>query len=113
MIRRPPRSTLFPYTTLFRSVLHGPSDAVCKHRLRIAGETFRQLLFGQVELSGNPLPEFGQRVLLPISCKSQDREHQGLVVRDWHVNLSGLSSHIQKGTSSSVILCSTLTALET
>src|SRR2546430_9112895 len=24
MIRRPPRSTLFPYTTLFRSVLPGP-----------------------------------------------------------------------------------------
>src|SRR2546430_13506684 len=24
MIRRPPRSTLFPYTTLFRSVLRGP-----------------------------------------------------------------------------------------
>src|SRR5947207_5922556 len=24
MIRRPPRSTLFPYTTLFRSVIRGP-----------------------------------------------------------------------------------------
>src|SRR3712207_7905892 len=24
MIRRPPRSTLFPYTTLFRSAGHGP-----------------------------------------------------------------------------------------
>src|SRR5687768_18205044 len=24
MIRRPPRSTLFPYTTLFRSRTHGP-----------------------------------------------------------------------------------------
>src|SRR3712207_6984145 len=24
MIRRPPRSTLFPYTTLFRSQRHGP-----------------------------------------------------------------------------------------
>src|SRR5256885_16276066 len=23
MIRRPPRSTLFPYTTLFRSLIHG------------------------------------------------------------------------------------------
>src|SRR5256885_5149898 len=23
MIRRPPRSTLFPYTTLFRSIIHG------------------------------------------------------------------------------------------
>src|SRR5256885_8718892 len=27
MIRRPPRSTLFPYTTLFRSVLSGASPA--------------------------------------------------------------------------------------
>src|SRR2546427_4971766 len=25
MIRRPPRSTLFPYTTLFRSQSHGPA----------------------------------------------------------------------------------------
>src|SRR2546427_7954829 len=27
MIRRPPRSTLFPYTTLFRSVLELPAEA--------------------------------------------------------------------------------------
>src|ERR1039457_2438399 len=27
MIRRPPRSTLFPYTTLFRSTSSGPRDA--------------------------------------------------------------------------------------
>src|SRR2546426_12472319 len=27
MIRRPPRSTLFPYTTLFRSHVAGPSEA--------------------------------------------------------------------------------------
>src|SRR2546430_6604463 len=26
MIRRPPRSTLFPYTTLFRSHLHGDGE---------------------------------------------------------------------------------------
>src|SRR5687767_15659997 len=26
MIRRPPRSTLFPYTTLFRSALKGPGS---------------------------------------------------------------------------------------
>src|SRR3712207_7643824 len=29
MIRRPPRSTLFPYTTLFRS--HGTGDLAAKH----------------------------------------------------------------------------------
>src|SRR5260221_2236079 len=28
MIRRPPRSTLFPYTTLFRSLRHGGIDVV-------------------------------------------------------------------------------------
>src|SRR5256885_12953071 len=28
MIRRPPRSTLFPYTTLFRSSLHADENAV-------------------------------------------------------------------------------------
>src|SRR5256885_10002465 len=28
MIRRPPRSTLFPYTTLFRSLAHGKSTVV-------------------------------------------------------------------------------------
>src|SRR5258708_13720381 len=29
MIRRPPRSTLFPYTTLFRSYAHQLGDAQC------------------------------------------------------------------------------------
>src|SRR2546423_11846521 len=33
MIRRPPRSTLFPYTTLFRSVFHGVVEQV-QERLR-------------------------------------------------------------------------------
>src|SRR2546430_3747439 len=32
MIRRPPRSTLFPYTTLFRSVLGAGADQFGGHR---------------------------------------------------------------------------------
>src|SRR5258708_38359601 len=31
MIRRPPRSTLFPYTTLFRSSLHSPTRRSSRH----------------------------------------------------------------------------------
>src|SRR3989440_743113 len=31
MIRRPPRSTLFPYTTLFRSLLAGAALALDEH----------------------------------------------------------------------------------
>src|SRR3712207_7262653 len=34
MIRRPPRSTLFPYTTLFRSALGGPQGGVAGTRRR-------------------------------------------------------------------------------
>src|SRR6201992_4430872 len=33
MIRRPPRSTLFPYTTLFRS--HAARDNECRRRLQL------------------------------------------------------------------------------
>src|SRR3712207_8126035 len=31
MIRRPPRSTLFPYTTLFRSPIGGNQNALLRH----------------------------------------------------------------------------------
>src|SRR2546426_2329132 len=34
MIRRPPRSTLFPYTTLFRSHLRHPIRCECSGRAR-------------------------------------------------------------------------------
>src|SRR2546430_6272446 len=39
MIRRPPRSTLFPYTTLFRSQARGPDEGVeiAAHRHQHAG----------------------------------------------------------------------------
>src|SRR5260370_10126812 len=34
MIRRPPRSTLFPYTTLFRSLPRHPRRCLRRHRQR-------------------------------------------------------------------------------
>src|SRR5439155_5505721 len=37
LIRRPPRSTLFPYTTLFRSLGHEPLEHVCR-RPRLAAD---------------------------------------------------------------------------
>src|SRR4051812_49821016 len=39
MIRRPPRSTLFPYTTLFRSADAGPED---RHDVQQAGDQLAQ-----------------------------------------------------------------------
>src|SRR5690349_22427639 len=41
MIRRPPRSTLFPYTTLFRSTQQRPTVLICHpHGMSGAGQTF-------------------------------------------------------------------------
>src|SRR5256885_7820897 len=48
MIRRPPRSTLFPYTTLFRSILEPLADTA-KDRVNALG------------MLGNCLDELGQR----------------------------------------------------
>src|SRR2546425_4452365 len=57
MIRRPPRSTLFPYTTLFRSV-HGQQDAdkeqqekeVVEHAHNAGGEQVVE----RVNVAGHP-----------------------------------------------------------
>src|SRR5256885_8357506 len=50
MIRRPPRSTLFPYTTLFRSLL---AEVAHEHRRRV------QVVHGDVE---KPLQLVGMEI---------------------------------------------------
>src|SRR5260370_12396100 len=53
MIRRPPRSTLFPYTTLFRSLEERNQQlkelAVAKDRRKLALAGFRFSIFGNCQ----------------------------------------------------------------
>src|SRR2546430_14345047 len=51
MIRRPPRSTLFPYTTLFRSVgvLAHQADRGPGHGVEVERAAFRRAHAGEVE----------------------------------------------------------------
>src|SRR2546425_3243688 len=53
MIRRPPRSTLFPYTTLFRSRLTG-------HAARMGLERGQPQLDGDPSGRESPFPELGR-----------------------------------------------------
>src|SRR2546422_7082857 len=46
MIRRPPRSTLFPYTTLFRSLKWGLGCAFPSQRISIGTHPTTKLVFG-------------------------------------------------------------------
>src|SRR3712207_8785158 len=49
MIRRPPRSTLFPYTTLFRSLVHGSTGS---------GAHWAQVVPGLVDRFRIVLPDY-------------------------------------------------------
>src|SRR5256885_12119757 len=84
MIRRPPRSTLFPYTTLFRSrrladhllqlgELHGEAAAVLVQARLIAEEVADAELL--VDELGRQLAGGSQvRVLFQVSVEAKDRK---------------------------------------
>src|SRR3712207_8897270 len=81
MIRRPPRSTLFPYTTLFRSdveLLNGVGREAHLDRLELARRPRR------------PLPGRGdeevEQVALPLGGVEQDRKSTRL--NSSHANIS-------------------------
>src|SRR6266478_1180799 len=60
MIRRPPRSTLFPYTTLFRSLLAKPQTY-----MNLSGISVRELL-GKYELNLPDLLVMWDEAQLPL-----------------------------------------------
>src|SRR3989442_5599239 len=60
MIRRPPRSTLFPYTTLFRSLQPGPPDLDDAEAFRTRGILARDRL---------------QRAVARPECFGRSEEH--------------------------------------
>src|SRR2546426_11925176 len=59
MIRRPPRSTLFPYTTLFRSNDAGGVTLGLRERSNYLGAYNRGLLFGTVATRPAATARFG------------------------------------------------------
>src|SRR5688572_31050343 len=66
MIRRPPRSTLFPYTTLFRSVLEG--CRVGKGSVVAAGAVVVNHIEAGVVVAGQPA-----RLIKKVDEKTKDK----------------------------------------
>src|SRR2546426_8177171 len=73
MIRRPPRSTLFPYTTLFRSLVRPGWRA----RREPARRWFWRGFSRRVEVAGGPAGQQGRRKLcaLPSEDDGRSEEH--------------------------------------
>src|SRR2546422_8465334 len=74
MIRRPPKSTLFPYTTLFRSGLQGLSELRCRGEPLpwLLGQRFHHRLFHPV---GHALGQAVQRRSEEHTSELQSRLH--------------------------------------
>src|SRR3712207_8762663 len=79
MIRRPPRSTLFPYTTLFRSAVRGRRGAL----LGVAELVVGRLVLGDVGLEGGLLG--GDRVVLGLRLR---RDRKSTRLNSSHANIS-------------------------
>src|SRR3712207_7839613 len=82
MIRRPPRSTLFPYTTLFRSVDVGRGDA--RH-----GEGARRGLGEAEPRHVAALRDRARRVRVPLRHPGdQDADRKSTRLNSSHANIS-------------------------
>src|ERR1035437_10405979 len=107
MIRRPPRSTLFPYTTLFRSVGEVADRGICaevaiqalEHRVvaddRGTLQTLLALALGEPSLDGlrkRMRRSLGFRDLSVFLRIAQDRREQSLGVLGGQVLRGGLRS---------------------
>src|SRR3712207_8338040 len=82
MIRRPPRSTLFPYTTLFRSEPgRRPRRTAVPARRRPARRADRALVRGRKPAAGQSARRLGRRVLRSEEHTSELQSRQYLVCR--------------------------------
>src|SRR3712207_7556853 len=85
MIRRPPRSTLFPYTTLFRSQLN-PSSAALNYLLTFGSQSSNHQLNPSSTLPNMPFQ--GHRSTIVFRKRSFDLDRKSTRLNSSHANIS-------------------------
>src|SRR3712207_6875714 len=98
MIRRPPRSTLFPYTTLFRSALVGLPPAVTGDATGLA-----EALVFRVAALTDPAPVHHSEPL-PADLQPPEEDRKSTRLNSSHANISYAVFCLKKKTKSVVLL---------
>src|SRR2546430_7480485 len=75
MIRRPPRSTLFPYTTLFRSAAAGRRGALPDARARIAAGPARRSVREKSDRKSTRLNSSHSQISYAVFCLKKKKEN--------------------------------------
>src|SRR3712207_8149380 len=85
MIRRPPRSTLFPYTTLFRS-LPFRAHALLHREAEVAGDQRRRAVHREVVEGGTVLA--GDLEHVPEALGRDEGDRKSTRLNSSHANIS-------------------------
>src|SRR3989442_15446691 len=100
MIRRPPRSTLFPYTTLFRSGLY----SVAKIRPQMM--SFCKLLKRLVPGAGfEPAPSYEERILRTLERVPRSPTKRYQYLRAWRSSKDRSEEHTSELQSRPHLVC--------
>src|SRR2546430_7894407 len=76
MIRRPPRSTLFPYTTLFRSVYNYDVAAATKNMIELTGSAWEDKIVG-LDRKSTRLNSSHSQISYAVFClKKKNKPHK-------------------------------------
>src|SRR3712207_7024156 len=89
MIRRPPRSTLFPYTTLFRSIDPGDNAPLLLDGIAKAGVTVTAILLTHAHLDHvGALTEVREATGAPVYLHPHDEDRKSTRLNSSHANIS-------------------------
>src|SRR3712207_9134811 len=81
MIRRPPRSTLFPYTTLFRS--HGDEGGLCPQKACLDADVLRPVVLVHEEVV-----YFADLLMVSVVDLVATVDRKGTRLNSSHANIS-------------------------
>src|SRR3712207_7372800 len=100
MIRRPPRSTLFPYTTLFRSP---EAEVLQAAQVRVEGDVLGDVADGRLDLTGVVVqgrPGHGDLAAIAAQEPADHRDRKSTRLNSSHANISYAVFCLKKKTHS-------------